>query len=207
MTLRYFIFAPVGFVLWAVNIGLLHLTLRLTKHRRSLGVAIVNFAPRGTSFEAALAKVSEALALIDGYDPRRFRRITRDVKYVIVARTRVSTVAEYWHSLRACMLDIDFVTGNSPGVIAMLIAHEATHARLRRIPVRSARHRVERCCVHQEIAFAERLPEPARAALVGWAQTKQVDEAFWSESSVRERANQRLIGTGMPGWIVRVFGK
>jgi hypothetical protein len=206
VSVRSTLVAPLRRLLFAVNIGALRLTLRLTKHSHVRGLPVADFAPSGT-FESACPKVGDALELIDYYDPCRSRRLRREFKYVILARTRISAVAEYWHSLRACVLDVDFVTANTSAVVATLIVHEATHARLHRAGVRSDRYRIEHCCVSQEIAFAERLPEPGRSALVAWAQAKRVDSDFWSETAFLTRARERLLTTRAPAWMVRLFGK
>jgi hypothetical protein len=205
-SLRRVIVSPLRALLHAMNTGVLQLTLRLTKHPHVCGLPIVDFSP-GDTFKATLPQIREALELIDYYDPCRGRRLRRDVKYIILTRTRVSAVAEYWHSLQACLFDVDFVAANTAAVVAMLVAHEATHARLRRAGVRAERHRIERCCVSQEIAFAERLPEPGRSALIAWAQGKRVDCEFWSDAAVAERSRTRLLTTGTPAWILRLFDR
>lgn len=59
-----------------------------------------------------------------------------------------------------CFLRADYVLSRHPGFIAMLIVHEATHARMRRLShaTPERRWRMERICIGAEIAFAMRVP-------------------------------------------------
>src|SRR6185312_12758343 len=113
------------------------------------------------SVRQATANLRTAVALLDKYDPCRFRRICRDLKNgIIVFPTGSAARAEYHRDIDMCFLRADYVLSRHPGFIAMLIVHEATHARMRRLShaTPERRWRMERICIGAEIAFAMRVP-------------------------------------------------
>ena len=191
-------------VLGAANTAMLRTVLFLTRHPIAGGFKIVDFAPKGT-FASVLPVVNEAIDLIATYDPRRYHRIRRDIRYIIVARTPLSEVAEYWPNLRACILDPSFVGSHAAGSIALSIVHEATHARLWKAGVRygeNVRARVERRCILEEIAFARRVPDGGE--LESEARGRLHDPAFWGDEAMRSRQQKRLEAIGMPAWVRRL---
>jgi hypothetical protein len=113
------------------------------------------------SVKQSTANLKTAVALLDKYDPVRFRRICRDLRNgILVIPTPGTARAEYHRDVDVCFLKADFVRTGHPGPIALSIVHEATHARMRRLshadPARRAR--MERRCIAAEIAFASRVP-------------------------------------------------
>jgi hypothetical protein len=182
----------------------LRLTLRLTTHARVLEVDVVDFGPSG-SFSAAFPKIEEALKLIAEHDSRRFARLRRDLRYVILTRTTTSDVGEYWPALRACLLDVGFVAAQTSGVVALTIVHEATHARLRAAGIGYAgahRARVERCCIGEEIVFAKRVPDGTE--LLAYARRKPTSDEFWSDAAVAGRRLRRWRSLGWPAWLTNL---
>jgi hypothetical protein len=113
------------------------------------------------SVKKSTVNVKTAVALLDKYDPVRFRRICRDLgNGIIVFPTPGTARAEYHRDVDVCFLKGDFVLSGHPGFIALSIVHEATHARMRRLshadPARRAR--MERICINAQIAFASHVP-------------------------------------------------
>jgi hypothetical protein len=197
---------PLVAVLGAANTAMLRANLRLTTHTVVADVPVVDFAPSG-SFTQALPNIREAVQLLATHDPRRFARIRRDLKYIVVTRTLLSEVAEYWPNLRACLLDASFATAQPPSTTALNIVHEATHARLWRAGIRYnelVRARVERCCIGEELAFAMRVPNGDE--LQGAARRKLYDASYWSDASMRDRKLKRLESRGVPRWLARLGG-
>ena len=74
-----------------------------------------------------------ALGLIKTYDRIRYDRLLRDLDRIFI-RVLPSSIASFNHSLNACQLDERFVLDekSGPELIASVIVHEATHARLMR---------------------------------------------------------------------------
>jgi len=133
------------------------------------------------SVRQATANLGTAVALIDKYDPVRFRRICRDLKNgIIVFPTRSAARAEYHRDVDVCFLRADHVLTGHPGFIALSIVHEATHARMRRLShaTPAQRARMERICIGAEIAFASRVP--------GVSSTIDVLRTRQSELTVRD---------------------
>ncbi len=151
--------------------------LRATVRREVLGleVRLANSPEVGDAFE----RVQAALALIRDLDPRRFRRLSRDLRRIVVAPF---AMACYHDLTESCILPLDEVQRFSEGRVATIIVHEATHARLHRARVRSIpalRQRIEQCCVREQVAFVGQLQR------AGWGNT----EAFIA-------ALHRAVGVG-----------
>jgi hypothetical protein len=160
--------------------------------------------------DSVLPRVEEALGVIKIYDRLRYDRITRDLERVWV-RALFGNDAEYNHAMKACELDVRFVRAatSSPAIIASIIVHEATHARIlnRRIPYEVAlRNRVEAVCVRRELAFAKRLPNGLNAQeraerLLEMSATPEL----WTDEKFRERHAEGVMGVarhvGVPIWI------
>src|SRR5215216_1492948 len=64
--------------------------------------------PEAGEMEAAHKNISSALALISEHDPRRLRRLQRDLKRIWVGSTH--TRGEYIADLDACLLRLDYAT-------------------------------------------------------------------------------------------------
>src|SRR5262245_12890125 len=100
-----------------------------------------------TNAEPVLCRVEAALGLIKTYDKRRHDRLLNDVERVWV-RLLPGELGHFSVATGACVLDTRFVLDEttSPDMLATVIVHEATHARLRRCGFgydEEMRHRVE----------------------------------------------------------------
>ena len=162
--------------------------------------------------ERHLRRVEEALSLIKTCDRIRYDRLNYDLKRIWVLLLPGPS-GSYAESLNACKLDARFVLDErlSPDVIATVIVHEATHARLCRCGLgydESLRSRVEAVCIRRELAFARRLPdgdgvrEWAEAQLKSYAVPDMLtDEA--REKRYVEGSLEALRHLGTPAWMVR----
>ncbi|MGH6814259.1 MAG: hypothetical protein ACREC6_00985, partial [Hyphomicrobiaceae bacterium] len=128
------------------------------------GVRIAIAVPGNEPPDRMLDRVEEALRLIRRYDPRRFDRLVRDLKGGVVVLPHLGTDsdASFDSSTLACQIVSKLVLSEvAPEMLATIIVHEATHARLRRYGIgydERLRFRVEAACFRREIAFAARLP-------------------------------------------------
>jgi hypothetical protein len=166
----------------------------------------------------AFERVEAGLSLIAEYEPRRLRRIGRDIR-IWVERTAYAP-AYYVEALRLCVIDRTFVTADdtAPAMIAVAVVHEATHARLfrRNIPYAEAiRPRIEAICDTQSAAFARRLPEGeslARRIL----QQGPADVTHWTSDNLDRRwrdakhaelvaVRQEVEDSNLPGWLKRLM--
>jgi len=105
-----------------------------------------------------LQKVQDALEVIRAESAQRMVRISRVIPRVAIVGLDGS-YGWYWHDLRACFLDPDYIRAADRDSIAMTIVHEAVHARIRQWGIRmneQNRPRVERVCTSAELAFARK---------------------------------------------------
>src|SRR5690349_19682543 len=124
----------------------------LSRERTIHGVRVVVYNRRADIDEETLfARTEAALALVARVDPRRFRRLSRDLAVLHVRRG--FTRGAYYHATRACVLDNTFVANPRFAVteVAACLVHEATHARIAAMGVRrdgdaAARAHEERIC-------------------------------------------------------------
>lgn len=155
-----------------------------------------------------LDRIDESLGLIERVQPIRFRQIVRDLRCVWV-RGLSGKRGEYNHTVRACSIAESAFEGhyNRPEEIALIIIHEATHARLTRLGIdydEAIRSRVEAICHRRELSFAKLLGDDQAIYVAGYYLANPVDysdEAMDSRSEAAILADARDIG--FPLWIVR----
>jgi hypothetical protein len=193
---------PPGILIRAVRSAARRLAVRLGSKRTVHGVVLVDLIVRDEDGPAA-PEVELAIALIARHDPVRHRRMLRDVRYVVVTHT-TEWAGEYREDIRSILLDASNVLKQTVEAVAMVIVHEATHARLFRMGL--GRHpepgRIEEVCVRAEIAFARKLPGTER--LITGAESKLATQ-YW-ETSTPGAADRYLKQLGFPGWARRMFG-
>ena len=144
--------------------------------RVAAGVQIADW--RATTRDPALVDaVVAGVELLARVDPRRALRLRLDMPRVVLLDAMPGpATAGFAPGARACCLNSRFLTdaptGTRPALVALLLAHEATHARLDRLrPLpwrRGVRDRVERVCLRAELAFAARLPVPPYGQFRRW---------------------------------------
>jgi hypothetical protein len=125
----------------------------------------------GGKARTVLERVEEALRLIKTYDPLRYRRIGSDLERVWVD-VLLGSLGNFAPAIKTCKLDTRFILADtsSPEVIASIIVHEATHARLWTCGIayeEGLRARVEAVCLRREIAFSAKLPLMDRSCVSG----------------------------------------
>jgi hypothetical protein len=147
---------------WAGLIDRFMLRLFTGEHFDGLWIGAFNDAKPEVKF----ARVREALGLIKDYDPLRYRRMTCDLKRVLVCR--LPTQGCFNCRIGACELDEGFVLAEAttPELLASTIVHEAAHARLWSYGLgyeEMMRPKVEAICVRRQLAFARKLPNGQQA--------------------------------------------
>lgn len=154
-------FVRAGSVLAAAALSPVHRAFERTviaasRYRVLHGIPVGLFRPRET--EGIWGKVGEALDLLETTDPRRHRRVARDLKRIVVMRHTKPLLLE---RSATCVLGQELVETKSSALIAAVLVHEATHARVQAHGISyrpETRDRIEALCVREEIAFARRLP-------------------------------------------------
>jgi hypothetical protein len=159
-----------------------------------------------------LRRVEEALRLIKTYDRIRYDRLSRDLKGVWI-RLLPGALGTFNAALCACELDRRFILDDDspPELIAAVIVHEATHARILHCGIESnekLRQRVETICLHRELAFAARIPNSEKVRdfaerTLPLAST----EEFWTDEAYEERFQNEsakvLREFGVPDRLIR----
>jgi hypothetical protein len=123
-----------------------------------------------TNNESVLPRLAAAIALIKGIDPRRLRRLERDLQRVIVLGVETPN-AGYDPHMPAIFVRVGAVTDYTAQLTAALLVHEATHARIWSAgvhEVEAIHDRLERRCWLETLAFAVRIPDSS--ALREWVE-------------------------------------
>lgn len=115
-----------------------------------------------------VARLDEALALIERTQPWRLAHLRRDLRHFLVVR--FACRGAYFPDERVCLTELTFLNRRdiSAAPVAASIIHEGMHARVDRMGVRRAgrdRAREERLCRRAELEFGLAL-EPALGAPV-----------------------------------------
>ncbi len=198
MRFSRFIAGVVGVPLRIASFGF----LRMVSPARDIqGVEVTDFTANEENDKGNFSRIADAIGLIVEHHPRRWQRIKKDLRRVMI--THVGG-PEYMHLLRACVVNASHLAGQEPARIAMMLVHEATHARLRRLGFRydnRVRRRIEQLCVKQEIAFAKRLPNSG--LYVEWAR-KKLEREWWTDQKIETRRESELQALGCPAWLVRL---
>lgn len=163
------------------------------------GIALVDVAHSGQSLAA---KMRGALDLIERTEPRRMRRIRTDVHRIVLI---AAGPPEYWPGAKGFALPVRSVVELDEARLALLLVHEATHARLWNAGIRyrpSLRARIEKLCVNEEEAFARKLGCSGSVLLELAAKR---DRNWWEGDHARESRVEALRELGWPQWLIRLY--
>ena len=153
-----------------------------------------------------LARLDEALALIERHQPWRLRHLRRDLRELRVARFPCR--GAYFPAERVCLTELTFLARRdiTAAPVAASIVHEGVHARVHRMgvdPVHRDRAREERLCRRAELAFGRALPPDLGAPVVERALASlALDDAEvapavdWAEAERRQAQVDRGGGPG-----------
>jgi hypothetical protein len=129
-----------------------------------------------------LARLDEALALIERYQPHRFRHLQRDVRAIRVER--FPTRGAFLPTEQVVLTELTFLARRdiTAAPVASSILHEGVHARvhafrarvLRGFPDGGDMAREERLCRRAELAFGRALPPELGAPVIERAEATLV---------------------------------
>ncbi|HVE79913.1 MAG TPA: hypothetical protein VNA89_13690 [Gemmatimonadaceae bacterium] len=173
---------------------------------RGFRVVVENSRPDIATADV-LARLDEALALIERHQPWRLRHLRRDLRQFWVVRYPCR--GAYFPGERTCMTELTFLARRdiTAAPVAASIVHEGMHARVDRMGVRPESRdpaREERICRRAELDFGQRLPaelgapvvERARASLAladeDVAPAIDWQEAFRRQGAVDRAADARV---------------
>ena len=167
---------------------------------RGFNVVVENTRP-DIETSAVLARLDEALGLIERYQPWRFSHLRRDLAEFWVVRYPCR--GAYFPQSRACMTELTFLarTDITAAPVAASIVHEGMHARVHEMGVAMETRdaaREERICRRAELDFGLSLPpelgtpvvERARVSLE-LSDADVAPEIDWAEAQRRQDAVDR----------------
>ena len=99
-----------------------------------------------------------------------------------------------------CVIDFDYAadTDTSSEELALTLVHEGAHARLRRRGFgydETIRARIERICIHNELAVARRLPDSGHLVEMKKARLAWEDKE-WSDETLHREEVEYIRGLG-----------
>jgi hypothetical protein len=136
---------------------------------RGINVTVVNTRPDITT-SAVVERLDEALALIEAYQPWRFRHLQRDVREIRIERFACRGAFIPHH--QTVITELTFLARRDihAGPVASSILHEGVHARVRASGFVAQddgdRAREERLCRKAELAFGMALPPELGAPVI-----------------------------------------
>ena len=175
---------------------------------RGFPVVVENTRP-DIATSAVLARLDEALELIERYQPWRMAHLRRDLAQFLIVRYPCR--GAYFPDSRTCMTELTFLarTDITAAPVAASILHEGMHARVHAAQLHPASRdlaREERICRRAELDFGLALPpalgepvvERARASLeledeevapqIDWAEALRRQQAIDAAAAARPRA-------------------
>lgn len=175
------------------------LLVLLSRRRRVDGIEICVAAAAPEACQV-FDRVAEALGVITQYDPSLIEELRHTASRLLFTE---APGGHYIAGISTCRIGIGFAKRSPALNLAMMIVHEATHARLARngmCYVGEQREVIERLCVGAEISFAERVPDSEEAIAKARAllETRWWDASAHAESTVNELAER-----GVPRWIAK----
>ena len=146
--------------------------------------------------DALYTRLDAVLGLIAMYQPKRYRRLKRDVAGFLIKRFPCR--GAYIPETRTCLVELTFLAnqGFSDAQIAASILHEATHARLHRLGFDLAGPAAERLCRKAELEFGRAVPDGAAVIAraeesLALADEDVAPEVDWEEARRRVAAVDR----------------
>jgi hypothetical protein len=134
--------------------------LREAHSVRGFSVIVENTRPDIATADV-LARLDEALALIERYQPWRLSHLRRDLTQIRIVRYPCR--GAYYPVERACVTELTFLARRDIGAatVASSIIHEGMHARVSQMGVQPENRdlpREERLCRRAELEFGQALP-------------------------------------------------
>jgi hypothetical protein len=164
---------------------------------RGIAVFVQNSRP-DIETSVVLARLDEALGLIETYQPWRLAHLRRDIRHILVARFPCR--GAYFPEQRVVMTELTFLarTDITAAPVASSILHEGVHARVHVMGVspidRDTAHE-ERVCRRAELSFGLALPPDLGAPVVERARwsleledANVAPEVDWAEAKRRQDA-------------------
>lgn len=178
----------------------MRLAVRIAPRCRMRGVEVVDLTGRSLA-GAAAERLDAALGVIEAFAPNTYSGLRRRLARVVIAS---GGVGYYSRGVNAAVIGRTYIERSSPEQLALVLVHEASHARLHRLGVRGDTSRLEGICVRAERAFAQRLPNGARLIDDIRAKTRT---PWWTAEARSDRLATVAEAANLPSWIGRLLRK
>lgn len=185
----------------AVRFAFLRTAVALSPRMEFEGFEVADLRS-GKNGTALMKRVGEVIRFIVDTDSVRARRIRQDLRRIVVMDLGGSA-GGYLAEIDACALDPSHVEQQPIQAMALILVHEATHARIRRAGIRydpEMRGRIERICINEEIAFAGQVEN---GAIYIAEARRALDQPWWSVNDERKREERQLRALGWPEWTLK----
>jgi hypothetical protein len=146
--------------------------------------------------------ICESLRLLSAYAPRHMNGLTRAVRCVLLQRAPNSS---FLTASRVIVLDLSMVRRGDPLLLAAILVHEATHARIAAAGIHAYRDlqaRIERRCLLEQVGFLCKVPggEPLAEYFSQFFEVR-----WWDNANVTKRRVGYFSDIGVPIWLVRLY--
>ncbi len=150
-----------------------------------------------------IARLDEALALIEAHQPWRVRHLRRDLARIWIVRFPCR--GAFFPETRTCMTELTFLARRdiTAAPVAASILHEGMHARIHAmgvLPGDTVSAREERICRRAELEFGRSLPADLGAPVIERAEASLrladadvAPEIDWTEAERRQHAVDRRV--------------
>jgi hypothetical protein len=176
----------------------------LVNPRRQLdGFELINMSGDANNVWAK-EQLDAALAAIQRAAPQTLAGVMGRLRRLIVVP---GDVGYYSPDVGAAVIGTGYLDRCNAAQLALLIVHEATHARLHRLGIRTRsanRKRIEKICIDAELAIAQRMPEAE--VLIDQIRSK-AKFPWWTPEIQRDRLASVAREGHAPSWVQRLVGK
>lgn len=151
--------------------------------------------------EKRLDKLAAAIEEVRRVQPRQYSQLQRYLQRVLIIPAGGQL---YDFSIRACVLDVQFVEHSVLILLASVLVHESVHARLNKMGVRhlsADMPRIEQLTIDVQAEF---LNAAGRTDLVHAIQVAARTD-WWTEQAMVKRRVEQLKGYGAPRWLMRLY--
>lgn len=190
----------------AVSRAVYSVMFRMSVREVSHEIKIYAIAVKPEDAASGVAKVVEALEILEKHDPKRINTLQRCLWGVFVMK--LASIGQYSERSGLCLLSLDFVLAptTTPAGVATILVHEATHARLdaRGITERTtSRERIEFACIKAERALVRRLPGGEELLPQINERAEWIEQGGYSNEFIIESKRRTFAEFGFPNFLAK----
>jgi len=192
----------VRWFLWPIKVLAMRAAVATSDKRQICGFEVANL--RSSKADVFEEELRAAFRVIESIDLVLFRGIRRRLRRIVIADGEVGYFSP---DVIGAVIGAAYFERCTAEEIALVIIHEATHARLwsRGIRTTAARRaRIEKICIDAEIAFAKKLPDAQTVIAAIWEKSAN---PWWTNEIHGERLASVVSSRGEQNWVTRIVKK